>query len=136
LREQNPDRYDFESEIIKYALKMGTPLLGICRGYQMINELMGGSLDNLPGKAHLKREAGAQPSHRIFIECETILYQAIQSEKAEVNSIHTQAIDQVGKGRKVTSYSKDKVIESMEGTTSQLILGLQFHPEFMVESKK
>ncbi len=136
LREQNPDRYDFESEIINYALKMGTPLLGICRGYQMINELMGGSLENLPGKAHLQKEAGAQPSHRIFVERETILYQAIQSEEVEVNSFHSQAIDQVGNGLKITSYSKDKVIESMEGTTSQFILGLQFHPEFMVESEK
>jgi putative glutamine amidotransferase len=136
LREQNPDRYDFETGIIKYALKMGIPLLGICRGYQMINEVMGGSLENIPDKAHLQEEAGAQPSHKIFVESETILHHAIQSEEVEVNSFHSQAIDKVGKGLKITSYSNDKVIESMEGNSSHFILGLQFHPEFIVGSEK
>jgi putative glutamine amidotransferase len=136
LREQNPHRYDFESGIIQYALKMGIPLLGICRGYQMINEVMGGSLENLPGKAHLQKEAGSQPAHKIIVEPETILSQAVQSIEVEVNSFHSQAIDQVGKGLKISSRSNDQVIESIEGTDSHFILGLQFHPEFMAESEK
>lgn len=136
LREQNPDRYDFETAIIKYALKTGIPLLGICRGYQMINEMQGGSLENLSGKAHLQEETGAKPAHKIVVEPDTILSQAVKSEEVEVNSFHSQSIDQVGEGLKVSSYSDDQVIESIEGTDSQFILGLQFHPEFMVESEK
>ncbi|GAB3790344.1 gamma-glutamyl-gamma-aminobutyrate hydrolase family protein [Virgibacillus kimchii] len=136
LREQNPNRYNFECAVITYALKKDIPLLGICRGYQMINEVMGGSLVNLPGKAHIQEESGAQPSHKIFVEPETILSHAVQSEEVEVNSFHSQAIDKVGRGLKITSYSKDTVVESIEGTSSHFIMGLQFHPEFMVESEK
>ncbi|WP_164215240.1 gamma-glutamyl-gamma-aminobutyrate hydrolase family protein [Virgibacillus sp. YIM 98842] len=102
----------------------------------MINELMGGFLENIPCNGHLQDEAGAQPSHKIFVEPETILYHAIQNKEVEVNSFHSQAITQVGKGLKITSYSNDKLIESIEGNASHYILGLQFHPEFILDSEK
>lgn len=136
LHEQNPERHKFETELIKQALTMEIPMLGICRGYQMINEVLGGTVKNLPDEGHLQKTKGEKTSHQIFIQPDSILYNAAKSEEIQVNSFHSQVIDKVGKNLKVTSYSKDKAIESFEGNSPHFILGLQFHPEFRLEDEK
>lgn len=136
LHEQNPIRYEFERELIKHALDMEIPLLGICRGHQMINEVLGGTLVNLPDKNHLQTTPGEQTSHQLVIESDTLLYQATEGEAVEVNSFHSQAIDKLGDNLKIAAYSQDRVIEAVEGTSSNFILGLQFHPEFRTNDEK
>lgn len=136
LKEQNPIRYEFEFELIKQAIERNIPILGICRGHQMINEVLGGTIVNLEEKNHRQKTPGDQASHKIIIEEDSILFTCINDVEAEVNSFHSQVVAEVGDGLKVTSHSNDHKIESVESTSSQYIMGFQFHPEFMLENEK
>ena len=136
LSKQNPTRYEFEAELIKHAIKKEMPVLGLCRGHQMINEVLGGTIVNLSDKSHRQETPGTQVSHKILIENDTVLFSCINNEEVKVNSFHSQAIGRVGENLKVTAYSNDKIIESIESTSSNFVMGLQFHPEFMLEDEK
>ena len=136
LREQNPERYDFETKIIKYALENNKPLIGICRGCQMLNETQGGTIldiKQIPDSLnHRQTTDKEKPTHEITIQGK--LKQILQTETIEVNSIHSQAINKVAKGFKPIAKAKDNVIEAIESTEHNFILGLQFHPEKMLET--
>lgn len=137
LREQSPVRYEFEKSLIEQAALKNIPILGLCRGHQMINEVFGGTIINLPKKAkHNQKTAGDKPSHPIFIENDTALFDCIMKSDTEVNSFHSQVIDEIGENFKVAAYSEDQKIEGIESTTSSFIMGLQFHPEFMLENEE
>lgn len=136
LDEQNPIRYTFESELIKAAVKRDIPILGICRGHQMINDAHGGSVVNLQDKTHRQNEPSNEASHEIKVEPHSVLYDSVLTEKVIVNSFHSQVIDTIGKGLKATSYSHDNFIESIEGVGTNFVMGVQFHPEFMRDNVK
>lgn len=131
LKKQNPDRYKFEAELIKHATKEKIPVLGVCRGHQMINDIFGGTIKNIPDKKHRQDFLGCHASHSILVQPETNLYNSIQSKKTQVNSFHSQVIDIVGKNLEVTAYSDDELIESIEANLPSFMMGVQFHPEFM-----
>lgn len=135
LMEQNPVRHRFDRLLVELALEKGLPLMGICRGHQVINEVLGGSLhenlDEVTDKEHAQKIRATEPSHPILIEQDSLLYHCF-GERLMVNSFHRQGIKQVGNGLKVTATSPDGVIEAVEGTGESFILGLQFHPEFQL----
>ncbi len=136
LYEQNPNRYQFESKLITLALKKHMPLLGICRGYQMINDCLGGTVVNLKSNRHLQENPGSTPSHDLHVEKDSILYKCFSTRKISVNSFHSQVINKVGKGLKVSAFSDDGFIEGIEGVDEHFILGVQFHPEFMLDKNE
>lgn len=136
LKEQNPVRYEFEFELIRQAIEREMPILGLCRGHQMINEVLGGTIVNLKEKNHMQKTPGKQPYHKIAIRNDSILFACIKDEEADVNSFHSQVVEEAGQNLKVTAYSDDHLIESVESTSSQFVMGLQFHPEFMLEDEK
>lgn len=136
LREQNPLRHEFDLELVQQAMERKMPILGLCRGHQTINDARGGSVQNLTNKNHLQKESGDQVSHDIVVEPQSVLFDCAKSEKISVNSFHSQVIDQLGVGLKVTSTSTDGFIESIEGTDSPFLMGVQFHPEFMMNRKE
>jgi len=135
LFEQNPLRHEFDLRLVKLAMERKMPILGLCRGHQTINDAKGGSIMNLNDKKHLQKEKGNIASHEISVEPKSILYECVESEKIKVNSFHSQVIDLPGTGLKVTSYSSDGFVESIEGTETSFLLGVQFHPEFMMENE-
>lgn len=135
LYEQNPARHEFDLKLVKLAMIKKMPILGLCRGHQTINDANGGSIMNLGNKKHLQKESGDYSSHDIQIERQSILFDCVKSEKTRVNSFHSQVVDQVGGGLKASSYSEDGYIESIEGTDLPFLMGVQFHPEFMMNSK-
>lgn len=139
-----PDRDGCEIEIAKKSIEMSIPILGICRGLQILNVAMGGTLyqDIYAQKKsdeiikHTQMAPRWYGSHKVFIESNTMLLDIMKKETILVNSFHHQAIKTLGDGLKINAYSPDKIIEGIEGTDEQFILGVQWHPENMWEKNK
>lgn len=116
----------------KAALKKGIRILGICRGEQLLNVAMGGSLyQDLPSQyedvlPHRQTIPAAQASQTINIEPYTLLHRMIGADTVGVNSFHHEAVKDIAPGLKVTAHAPDGVIEAYEGDR---IIGVQFHPE-------
>ncbi|WP_162523506.1 gamma-glutamyl-gamma-aminobutyrate hydrolase family protein [Calorimonas adulescens] len=129
-----------ELEIVKLAADMDMPVLGICRGCQVINVAMGGSLYQdislKPDAINHRQDEGTPkwyPYHDIILDKESIIYDIFGERIVGVNSFHHQAIKEIGRGLKVTAVAKDDIPEVIEGVNHSFILGVQFHPERMFE---
>lgn len=125
----------YEMTLIQKAAYHKIPILGICRGIQIINIVFKGTLFQdlayAPQKVflHAQKERREYASHLIHIKKDSFLYPIFQ-ESVEVNSFHHQAIDCLGDGLHVVAYSDDQVIEAIEHDVLP-IWGVQFHPEAM-----
>ncbi len=133
----NYKRDVFEGEMFKAFYKAGKPIFGICRGCQLINIMMGGTVyQDLPSEnpdAYIRHSQGAlggYPTHHISIEKNSELYKTF-GETAYVNSRHHQGIKKVGEGMKVTAVAPDGVVECIETSCSDQIVAVQWHPENM-----
>lgn len=126
----------FEIALLKGAVQSGKAILGICRGMQLINIGLGGTvyqdLSENPD-AHLKHVQGAPgnlPSHHIDVDLDSRLYKLI-GKHPYINSRHHQAIDRVAPSLKVAARAQDLVVEALESSDSDQILAVQWHPENM-----
>lgn len=135
LGETKPDRDAFELALIQEAVKQGKPILGICRGMQLINIAFGGtlyqdlSLNEKTILHHVQKNSMSQPSHLVTIEADSWLGRFLPQEY-RVNSAHHQAIHRVASGFKVSARATDTIIEGIESTNpAQKIFGVQWHPE-------
>ncbi len=134
------DRY--EIELLDGFVARGKPVLGICRGLQLINVAYGGTLlqDILTQQANARQHVDAelydQHHHDITIEPGTRLasiYEGVST--ARVNSIHHQAIDRLGADVAVEARSReDGVIEAIRVRGSSFVAGVQWHPEFHIQN--
>jgi putative glutamine amidotransferase len=131
----NIARDQFEIEVLKLSLEQKKPILGICRGLQLINTYKGGTLhlDNgkIQNEIHKKEEF--DKIHPIQVAADSLFYTIVHQIKGEVNSAHHQSIDKLGADLKATAFSEDGVIEVIESSDpeKQFILGVQWHPERM-----
>jgi putative glutamine amidotransferase len=130
-------RDDFEIDAFSLAQKKNLPVLGICRGMQLINSVLGGSLHQDLGeglnKVH-RAGQGTDKTHPITIEKNTLLNEIVKIDMGTVNSAHHQSIDKVGGGLKVNSFSADGTIEGLEWrkrSDKPFLLLVQWHPERM-----
>ncbi|MDR3595730.1 gamma-glutamyl-gamma-aminobutyrate hydrolase family protein [Clostridium sp.] len=129
-------RDNFELALFKEAYKRDMPILGVCRGAQLINVALGGSLyqdifSEIPN-CHGHMPSGMQVYdlfHIIDIEENSKLFDIFKATELEVNSFHHQAIKDLGKDLKVTAASKDGVIEGIESLSRKFLVGVQWHPE-------
>lgn len=141
-----PDRWNkirdqFEIDLFKKALSSRLPVLGICRGLQLINVVLGGSLiadlEAADQKNH-RNMGGIDCIHRVDLEKSSLLKSICLVEGGMANSSHHQAIDQVAESLQVNCYSEDGIIEGIEwkekGSCSPLI-AVQWHPE-RIENKE
>ncbi len=125
----------FEFPLVKAAVKLHLPLFGICRGIQVINAALGGSVyQDLPSEydsanllPHSQRSRGDLPTHRVKIDGDSQLGQAI-GESALVNSRHHQAVKEVAPSLYVVATAPDGVIEAVENDDAS-IQAVQWHPE-------
>lgn len=138
----NLRRDEFEMLLFKLALQRRLPIMGICRGHQLINIALGGTIyQDLPTEYPDLSDKGLAPLinhsrpdsewagvHDIQIEKDSRLYQVLQVEQACVNSTHHQALKDLGRTLRVTATSPDGVIEAIESDTYP-IAAVQFHPE-------
>ena len=134
-----PERDAFEEKIYWYSQEKKLPVLGICRGMQLINVLEGGKmiqdLDN-GNERHKKEESDKE--HNIIAEAGTLLSEIAKSEEGHVNSAHHQAIDPnaIGNNLTVNAYDDDneRIIEGLEFKNKSgkaFMLCVQWHPERM-----
>lgn len=124
--------------IVKLALEMKKPILGVCRGSQILNVVLGGTLyqdmSYIDG-AHLKHDQWNNPgesSHFTEVEKDSRLFNIVGSDKIAINSFHHQAVKEPGKNMKVIARAKDGIIEGIElDDKDHFVMGLQWHPEMM-----
>ena len=131
----SPERDNFEVALIKEAIIQRKPILGICRGLQLINVVLGGSLlqdlseDSSITIQHVQRSQPEFSTHSIKVKSGTHISE-IMANNTHVNSIHHQAIKDLGKGLTVSAWSPDNVIEAIEVLDdTQSIIAIQWHPE-------
>ena len=128
----------FEIALIKAALAADKPIFGICRGIQIMNVAMGGTLyQDLESQypelkiQHPQATLGQFATHHVELTAGSKLAKLYGQSTIKVNSRHHQAVKAGGKGLKVTAVAPDGVIEGMESTDTDLFLGVQWHPENM-----
>ena len=133
-----PERDGFEFKILDYALEHNYPILGICRGMQVINCRLKGSLlsdiETIRGVNHRKIDSTQDRIHSINIIENTLLHEISGLNEGIVNSSHHQAIDRLGEGLIVSAKSADGIIEAvewLESDTKPFLLAVQWHPERM-----
>jgi putative glutamine amidotransferase len=124
----------FELALAHRALERELPLLGICRGMQMLNVARGGTLQqhvpDLVGHDGHRRSAGAFSDHGVRLEPGSLAARATGAESTTVKSHHHQAIDELGEGLRVTGWSAgDELPEAIELPGPGYVLGVLWHPE-------
>jgi putative glutamine amidotransferase len=132
----------WEFALLSAAHKLERPILGVCRGVQVMNRFYGGTLrrdieTEVEGAvSHRQRTSRENPSHSVRIEKGSKIYKIFRLEEIEVNSGHHQAAKEPGKDFLVTGRAPDGVIESMEHREHPFALGVQWHPEGMFQVSK
>lgn len=131
----NPRRDAFETRLARRCLRLNLPILGICRGMQVLNVVSGGTLwSDLRSQYaesidHNRRDLPNTAIHPIRILKESRLNRILGAEILEVNSTHHQAIKKLGKGLVAIAFAPDNVIEGIESTSYRFLIGVQWHPE-------
>lgn len=126
----------FEMEIIRRAHKAGKPVLGICRGEQVINVAFGGTLyQDIPSQTenvirHYQQADSSEYTHTAFIKKDSLLYSLCGTDSVPVNSYHHQSVKALGEGLKAAATAKDGIIEAIQNEDGT-VLGIQWHPELM-----
>lgn len=134
-----PERDDHEIALAKAIVKdLDMPVLGICRGAQLINAAFGGTVyqDLKTQKSDAFKHSGLgfpryYPSHEISIKKESKLYSIFKSEKIMVNSFHHQAVKTVADNFDAVMFASDGVIEGIEMKGDRFVAAVQWHPEMM-----
>jgi putative glutamine amidotransferase len=141
VRSVNPARDATEAALIKEAKERGTPVLAICRGIQILNVALGGTLvQDIPSQcetkiAHDEESARDSRTHEISVEPGSLIATAVGTEHLTVNSFHHQSVKRVADGMRVTARSPDGIIEGIESTDEDWwVMAVQWHPEEMTDS--
>jgi putative glutamine amidotransferase len=136
LGDVDPELDEFELTLAHWALREDKPILGICRGLQLLNVALGGTLyqdleTQYPGSMrHMYLDLPrSQLVHRILVEPGTLLAQLSGEREFWVNSIHHQAVKDPGQGVRIAARAEDGVVEAIEVPAQRFALALQCHPE-------
>jgi len=141
VRSVNAARDATEAALIEEARARGTPVLAICRGIQILNVALGGTLvQDIQSQCetdidHDDEGARNSRTHEIEIERGSLIAKAVGAEHVTVNSFHHQSVKRIAEGMRVTARSPDGVIEGIESTDEDWwVMGVQWHPEEMTDS--
>lgn len=118
----------FEIALAQAALVHDIPVLGICRGAQVLNVALGGSLRQDLGPDGPPHWSGFEPAHDLVLEPDSLVSVIYGSHRLKVNSLHHQAVGRLGDGLRATGWSHDFAIEVIEHA-SKWAIGVQWHPE-------
>jgi putative glutamine amidotransferase len=142
LGKTNPAQDEVELALARRAAADGKPILGICRGMQLLNVALGGTLyqdipSELGGALDHEESTGRRDmsylAHPIELAADSWLAERLGAAEVVVNTLHHQALRDVGRGLRVVGRAPDGVVEAVEGTGSGLLVGVQCHPEELWE---
>jgi putative glutamine amidotransferase len=125
-------RDELELRLLHEALEKDMPVLAICRGMQLFNVAMGGSLEQHIEATDVHQRYDLEkrlPVHAVEVEQGTKLAEILGEGKVAVNSRHHQAVARVGNGLEVSARAEDGTVEGIELPGKQFAVGVQWHPE-------
>jgi putative glutamine amidotransferase len=133
-----PGRDEYEIELVRLALAADLPVFAICRGIQVLNVALGGTLhqdiasDLRSPIAHTQRERREQPTHAVKVQEDSRLAELLGQLEVEVNSFHHQAIKDLGRGLRAVGAAPDGVVEGAEVVGHPFAVAVQWHPEELI----
>ena len=130
----DPERDRLEMQALDVAERRGLPVLGICRGSQMINVHRGGSLyvDIHEVYEEAPRLRTVLPRKRVSIVPDSCLYRILGISECRVNALHHQAVNRLGEGVRVVARERSGVVQGVEAPGHRFLVGVQWHPEYLV----
>ncbi|WP_353662017.1 gamma-glutamyl-gamma-aminobutyrate hydrolase family protein [Hydrogenimonas sp. SS33] len=128
-----PERDRLELRLLEASAKRNLPVLGICRGMQLINLFHGGTLHPHIHDLDLSHPHPHTPLplRWVTIEPATTLHALLGVDRIRANALHHQAVDRIGAGLRKAAYDANGIIQAVESTEERFVTGLQWHPEFM-----
>ena len=134
----DPDRDALERRLMLQALEAGKPVLGICRGAQMLNVALGGGLHQ---DAYAQYQGSrfrwtVLPRKSVQVQPGTLLAQVSGIAPMRVNALHTQAVDRLGEGLRIAAHDEGGMIQAIERTRPPFALGVQWHPEHLFYARR
>lgn len=139
-----PERDKMEEDLFDIVLQTGKPVLGICRGIQILNVFLGGTIyQDIPAQfpsdlsiAHSQLSGNSVLSHSVLVKEDTLLSEILKKDYIKVNSFHHQAVRDVAPVLKVAGVSQDSLIEALYLPEHRFFLGVQWHPEHLYDTNE
>ncbi|NIC07448.1 gamma-glutamyl-gamma-aminobutyrate hydrolase family protein [Billgrantia bachuensis] len=130
----DPQRDELELELMERFIPQGKPVLGICRGAQMLNVHLGGTLDPDIYTTHegLKRRRTVLPRKTVDIMDGTQLRRILKVSWCRINSLHHQAVQEAGHGIEIVARDRDGLVQGIESRDHEFLIGVQWHPEWLI----
>lgn len=127
------ERDKLEQKMLTEALKRKIPILGICRGAQMINIHFGGNLhtDIYEVYKEAPKMRSMLPKKNITIVPQSHLYQIMREQRHKINCLHHQSIDQLGEGLNIVGKDDHGIVQAIESSAHPFLIGVQWHPEYL-----
>jgi putative glutamine amidotransferase len=130
-----------ELSLVRAALERGLPILGICRGHQVLNVALGGELyqditaqvSDTIEHAYVPGRPMENSVHKVEIEAQSRMAEILAGTEFDVNSAHHQAVSKPGEGLRVVARASDGIIEGLEMPDRPFVVSVQWHPEAMVK---
>lgn len=135
----SPARDQMEISLLPMIMELRKPVLGICRGIQVLNIALGGNIwQDIPSQvtrefplAHSQPFSYDMPCHTVALTEGSLLARISESSSIKVNSMHHQAVRDLAPGLIASAYSPDHLIEALEMTDYPFFIGVQWHPEYL-----
>jgi putative glutamine amidotransferase len=129
----DPLRDQLELAALGHFWPTGAPILGICRGSQMLNVFRGGSLhqDVVEFYRIQRHPRTPLPLKHVRLQPGTRLAEAVRVERIRVNSLHNQAVDRLGDGLRIAARDRHAMVQAVEDTEGPFRMGVQWHPELL-----
>jgi putative glutamine amidotransferase len=134
----DPRRDAFDIALLRSALDRDIPVLAICRGMQVANVALGGTLvqdvGNVSGVRHDQHKRGHEGVHKVKLEADSHLAEALGETELDVNSIHHQAVLEAAPGSRAVAWADDGTVEAFEIEGNQHLIAVQWHPELLEDA--
>ena len=133
----DPERDELELALLDAFAPTERPVLGVCRGAQMINAHLGGTLirDIYIHHGEIPRMRTPLPAKRVTLMPDSRLCAILGCARCKVNSLHHQSVDQLGTGLRMVGRDRWGIIQAIEGIGDRYLIGVQWHPEFLIFSR-